>query len=110
MSKQPPAPWEATYNKRFGRWTIRYTRPGYYEKGEDRSLAQVITTLDDEKDAAVAAHIVKCVNLFDELVAAIQATIDADIDHGGNVDLELLEAVMAKAKGDDDNKFTTREV
>lgn len=58
----PSRPWKTVYNKRFGHWVIHHHV--WCERGETSTLLTIHTTLNDEKDAAVAAFVVAAVNAY----------------------------------------------
>lgn len=83
-NRHAPGPWEATHNKWMGRFVIRYVRP-WYEPGEDRSIATVLNSTDEQKDAANARLIAKAPEMLDLLVDAL-----SNLDFAGGDD-ELTE-------------------
>lgn len=58
----PARPWKTVFNKRFGQWVIHHHM--WCERGETSTLFTIHTTLNDEKDAAVAAFVVAAVNAY----------------------------------------------
>lgn len=52
----PAAPWRAVFSKRFGHWVIHHHQ--FCERGETSTLFTIHTSLNEKRDAAVAAMVV----------------------------------------------------
>lgn len=95
-----PGPWEDTYNSRLGRHTIRYVRPRY-DRGEDREIAQVLTSLNDARDTANAYLIAAAPELLEALKNLVRHDQAEDARRGllNCVELERALEVIEKAEG-----------
>jgi hypothetical protein len=89
MTEHTPTPWmvEAT------------ARAFYIAAGESELVGS--TTIDDTGKAN-AEHIVRCVNLHDELVAALTGILESYVPRRDSDDPDVMaaQAALAKARGE----------
>lgn len=86
-------------------WRVHSTTDeiGYFSDSlNNRVGVAFVNNVGDEGAQANAAHIVKCVNMFDELVAFAQEQFDemeADSEGFDSIPLSNLKDLLARAKG-----------
>lgn len=70
MTKHTPTPWVVIENKRLGMIKINHKQP--CEFGDTSDIAQIFTSLDEEKDRGNADFIVRACNNHHSLLNALE--------------------------------------